>query len=80
LLDGIAAATLIREREKGTGARQHIVALTAYALKGDQDRCIAAGMDGYLAKPIRPGELDALLQTCVARRVEAHASPAGLQP
>jgi PAS domain S-box-containing protein len=80
LLDGIAATTLIREREKGTGARQHIVALTAYAVKGDQDRCIAAGMDGYLAKPIRPEELDALLQTCVARRVEAHASPARLQP
>ena len=80
LLDGIAATTLIREREKGTGAHQHIVALTAYALKGDQDRCIAAGMDGYLSKPIRPEELDALLQTCVARRVEAHASPVGLQP
>jgi len=80
LLDGIAATTLIREREKGTGAHHQIVALTAYAVKGDQDRCIAAGMDGYLSKPIRPEELDALLQTCVARRVEAHASPAGLQP
>ena len=80
LLDGIAATTLIREREKGTGVHQHIVALTAYAVKGDQERCIAAGMDGYLAKPIRPEELDALLQTCVARRVEAQASPAGLQP
>ena len=80
LLDGIAATTLIREREKATGAHHRIVALTAYALKGDQDRCIAAGMDGYLAKPIRPEELDALLQTCVARRVEAHASHAGLQP
>ncbi len=80
LLDGIAATMLIREREKGTGAHHQIVALTAYAVKGDQDRCIAAGMDGYLAKPIRPEELDALLQTCVARRVEAHASPARLQP
>jgi CheY-like chemotaxis protein len=76
LLDGIAATTLIREREKGTGAHHHIVALTAYAVKGDQDRCIAAGMDGYLAKPIRPEELDALLQTCVARGAEAYASPA----
>jgi PAS domain S-box-containing protein len=75
LLDGIAATTLIREREKGTGVHKHIVALTAYAVKGDRDRCIAAGMDGYLSKPIRPEELDALLQTCVARRAEAHASP-----
>ena len=80
LLDGIAATKLIREREKGTAIHQHIVALTAYAVKGDQDRCLAAGMDGYLAKPIRPEELDALLRTCVARRAEAHASPAGLQP
>ena len=60
LLDGIEATTLIREREKGTGIHQPIVALTAYAMKGDQDRCLAAGMDGYLAKPIRPEELDAL--------------------
>ena len=80
LLDGIEATALIREREKETGAHQHIVALTAYAVKGDEDRCIAAGMDGYLAKPIRPEELDALLQTCVAKRVEAHASHAGIQP
>ena len=68
LLDGIAATTLIREREKGTGAHQPIVALTAYAVNGDQERCLAAGMDGYLAKPIRPEELDALLQTCGSRR------------
>ena len=77
LLDGIEATTLIREREKGTGVHQHIVALTAYAVKGDQDRCMAAGMDGYLSKPIRPEELDALLQTCAARRTEALPSPSG---
>ena len=74
LLDGIAATELIRQREKGTGVHHRIVALTAYAVKGDQDRCLAAGMDGYLAKPIRIEELDALLQTCVAKRAEAHAS------
>jgi CheY-like chemotaxis protein len=80
LLDGIAATTLIREREKGTGIHQPIVALTAYAVKGDQDRCLAAGMDGYLPKPIRPEELDALLQTYSSKRAEARASSVPLQP
>ncbi len=80
LLDGIAATTLIREREKETGIHQPIVALTAYAVKGDQDRCLAAGMDGYLPKPIRPEELDALLQTYRSKRSEAQASSIPLQP
>jgi CheY-like chemotaxis protein len=80
LLDGIAATTLIREREKATGDHQPIFALTAYAVKGDQDRCIAAGMDGYLSKPIRPEELDAVLLTCGSKRSEANRSPAELQP
>jgi len=80
LLDGIAATTLIREREKETGIHQPIVALTAYAVKGDQDRCLVAGMDGYLPKPIRPEELDALLQTYGSKRAEAHGSSVPLQP
>jgi CheY-like chemotaxis protein len=80
LLDGIAATTLIREREKETGVHQPIVALTAYAVKGDQDRCLAAGMDGYLPKPIRPEELDALLLTYKSKRAEAHVSSDPLQP
>ena len=80
LLDGIAATTLVREREKDIGIHQPIVALTAYAVKGDQDRCLAAGMDGYLAKPIRPEELDALLHTYRSKRAEGRSSPAPLQP
>ncbi len=80
LLDGIEATTLIREREKETGIRQPIVALTAYAVKGDQERCLAAGMDGYLPKPIRPEELDALLQIYGSKRAEANDSSAPLQP
>jgi PAS domain S-box-containing protein len=74
LLDGIAATTLIRQREKETGSHQPIVALTAYAVKGDQERCLAAGMDGYLPKPIRPEELDALLQTYVSGRADAQTA------
>jgi PAS domain S-box-containing protein len=70
VLDGIAATRLIREQENGSGKHQAIVALTAYAVKDDQQRCLAAGMDGYLPKPIRPQELDALLQTYGARSAQ----------
>jgi CheY-like chemotaxis protein len=61
LIDGLEATRVIREREKETGMHQPIVALTAHAIKGDQERCLEAGMDGYLSKPIRPEELDAVL-------------------
>jgi CheY-like chemotaxis protein len=46
-----------------------IVALTAHAMKGDRERCIAAGMDGYLSKPIRPQELDDLLSRYLPSRI-----------
>jgi len=62
LVDGLEATRIIRKQEEKTGIHQPIVALTAHAVKGDQERCEAAGMDGYLAKPIRPEELDAVLQ------------------
>ena len=70
---------LIREREKATGSHQHIVALTAYAVKGDQERCLAAGMDGYLAKPIRPEELDALLLSLVSKQLEVKTASGPIQ-
>lgn len=63
-MDGLTASREIRRLEKESGTESHIliVALTANAMKDDQDRCIAAGMDAYLSKPIRPQELHATLQ------------------
>jgi len=47
-----------------------IVALTAHAMKGDREKCLAAGMDGYISKPIRPQELDEVLRKYLVRRAE----------
>jgi two-component system, sensor histidine kinase and response regulator len=51
-MGGLEATAAIRERERRVGGHVRIFALTAHAMKGDQERCLAAGMDGYLVKPI----------------------------
>jgi CheY-like chemotaxis protein len=56
-MDGCDATRVIRNIEREGGLRVPIIALTAHALKDDKDKCLAAGMDGYITKPIRPAEL-----------------------
>lgn len=72
-MDGFEAVGLIRDKEKSSGAHQPIVALTAHAMKGDKERCLEAGMDFYLTKPIHSAELDALLAQFSERKTSVHA-------
>jgi len=76
-MDGLQATSVLREREKekNDGSHQPVIALTAHAMKGDQERCLEAGMDGYLSKPIQPRELDRILEIYVSRQVSAASSP-----
>ena len=65
-MDGLEATAAIRERERATGGHLPIVAVTAHAMKGDAERCLAAGMDGYVAKPLQPRELEAAIARVLA--------------
>ncbi len=70
-MDGIAATAAIRQLEKQTGVRLSIIAMTAHAMKGDEERCLAAGMDAYIPKPLQPERLFGLIESIPtkARRV-----------
>jgi len=79
-MDGLEATAAIREKEKSSGHHQPVVALTAHAMKGDREKYMTGGMDGYLSKPIRPQELDQLLEIYVARRMEARSVTENVMP
>jgi PAS domain S-box-containing protein len=83
-MDGFEATAAIREREEATGRHIPIIAMTALAMKGDDKRCLQAGMDGYVAKPIQARSLFALIESPLPpsarsqadqRSVTAHTSP-----
>ena len=61
VMDGLETTQLIRQQEQQTGAHQKIIAMTASAMKGDRERCLEAGMDAYVSKPIDPDLLDQAL-------------------
>ena len=61
-MDGFEATAAIREKEQGTGRHTPIVAMTAHAMEGDRERCLRAGMDDYVAKPLRSQELFAAVE------------------
>jgi two-component system, sensor histidine kinase and response regulator len=67
-IDGFQAVKAIREKEKSTGLHQPVIAMTALAMTGDRERCLAAGMDGYLSKPIELQKLDDVLAVYADRR------------
>ncbi len=65
-MDGFEATAAIRQAERGTGRHLPILAMTAYAMKGDRERCLEAGMDGYVSKPIQGRELSEMIERLVA--------------
>ena len=72
-MNGLEASAAIRQGEKMTGRHIPIVAMTAHAMKGDQEKCLAAGMDDYVSKPIRPPDLSAAILKVVPSAPRASA-------
>ncbi len=79
LMDGFECTAAIRLCDQRRGTHTPIIAVTAHAMKGDEERCLAAGMDGYLAKPVRSQDLYAAIARVMARQ-ESSAEEAPAEP
>jgi PAS domain S-box-containing protein len=76
-MDGLEATERLRTWERQQGGHLPVIAMTAYAMKGDREMCLAKGMDGYVSKPIQPAELfDTIGRLVVAREPPSAAQPA----
>jgi CheY-like chemotaxis protein len=75
-MDGFEATCIIREKEAAAHKHIPIIAMTAHAMKGDRKRCLAVGMDGYIAKPIRSSELLAEIERFIRRPEPTLEKPA----
>ena len=75
-MDGFEATAIIRRKERSTGAHIPIIALTAHALKGDEERCLAAGMDAYISKPVRTNEMFATIERVLGKNDEVREADA----
>jgi PAS domain S-box-containing protein len=80
VMDGLEATRRIREREGETGGHIPIIALTAHAMTGDRERCLAGGMDGYTTKPLKPETLMDALEGRLGPCAAPAASPAPDHP
>jgi PAS domain S-box-containing protein len=76
-MGGFEATRAIRAREKHTGGRLPIVAMTAHAMKGDRERCLEAGMDAYVSKPVEAEELARVIGEVVADSAKSSSLPDG---
>jgi CheY-like chemotaxis protein len=79
-MDGFEATESIRVSERGGNVHRWIVAMTANAMQGDREHCLASGMDDYVAKPIGLASLQAVLQTAAARAAVSAAAPTSPPP
>jgi CheY-like chemotaxis protein/HPt (histidine-containing phosphotransfer) domain-containing protein len=80
-MDGFEATAAIRERERHTGVHTPIVAMTAHAMAGDRENCLAAGMDEYLCKPIRPADFLATIDKLIpSQNRDRAARPEPMRP